>query len=188
MSIDVKWLLYRYHSIKQAKETASTLLQHANARQTYDPNWWIHGKGGLPGSRTESAYFGGIDESYRLTLLNNYLGQLTEILATIDNAVKSLKHELHDLIVHRYINDDDVYAVAEKMQLFTEKGELNMRKYYRLHNIALEGMNIGCMPLNFLYTTEEIELIIGKLVVRKSVSNVSQNRVETAHKGDKIVS
>jgi hypothetical protein len=177
--IDIKWLLYRYHSIKQAKDTADSLFEVIrNSKPSYDPNWWIHAQGGFPNSRTESAFFRGQDDTDKAEELRGYISKLSMILTAMDAAVKSLKKELHDLIVYRYIDDDDVYTVAERMKLYTEKDELNMRKYYRLHNIALEGMNIGCMPLNFLFTKDDIEIIIGKLIVRKSVSKVSQKRVE----------
>lgn len=181
--IDIKWLLYRYHSIKQARSRAKELLSKfdGSVSQAHDPNWWIHGKGGLPKSRTENAFFDSIDRTDKIQQLYEYASNLDIILTAIDSAIKTLKKELHDIIVYRYIDDLDVSNVAEKCGLLTDKKELNMRKYYRLHNIALEEMNIGCRPLEFIYTQEDIEIIIGKLgIVRKSVSSVSQNRVETA--------
>lgn len=181
--IEIKWLLYRYHSIMQAKDTAAKLLKTLEGRklQDFDPNWWIRKQGGLPNSHTENAYFSSVDQTDRAQQLYEYMLNLDTILTAIDSAVKTLKKELHDIIVYRYIDDMDVYSVAEKSGLITDKGELNMRKYYRLHNIALEEMNIGCRPLEFLYSQEDIEVIIGKLgVVRKSVSKVSLNRVDTS--------
>lgn len=186
--IDIKWLLYRYDAIKQAKATAERLMECVKVRQAFDPNWWIHKQGGLPNSRTENAFFQGVNELDRMTEINGYLGNLNLILTSIDSAIKSLKKEFHDLITYRYIDDKDVYEVAHLLNLYTEKGELNMRKYYREHNIALEGMNISCMPLNFLFTQNDIEIIIGRLIVRKSVSNLSQNRVEKHLVSGNIVS
>lgn len=179
MTIDIKWLLYRYHSIKQAKDTADAMMHSIKFRESHDPNWWIHGKGGLPNSRTESTFFSGVTETDRATQLQGYIIDLTLILTAVDSAVRSLKRELHDLIQYRYIDDLECNVVAEKMNLITDRGELNLRKYYRLHNIALEGMNIGCMPLNFIFDKDSIEIMLGKLGVRKIVSNVSQNRVES---------
>lgn len=179
--IDIKWLLYRYHIIVQAKKRADELLKKFDGTllQGHDPNWWIHGTGGLPKSRTENAFFDSVDKVDKVQQLYEYAQNLDIIITAVDSAVKTLKKELHDIIVYRYMDDLDVNSVAEKCGLFTDKGELNMRKYYRLHNIALEEMNIGCRPLEFIYTQEDIELIIGKLgIARKSVSSVSQKRVE----------
>lgn len=179
--IEIKWLLYRYHTIKQARETASKMLKALETRhEGYDPNWWIRGSGGKS-NPTERAFFRPVDEMDKITQLEGYIASLDMIIAAVDSAVRSLKRELHDIIVLRYMDDLDVNAVAEKVGLITDKGELNMRKYYRLHNIALEGMNIGCKPLEFVYTKDDIEEVIGKLgIVRKSVSRVSRNRVESA--------
>ena len=94
--IDIKWLLYRYDVIKQAKATAERLLECIKVRVAFDPNWWIHKQGGLPNSRTENAYFRGEDETDKLTQINGYLGDLNLILSSIDSAIKSLKKEFQN--------------------------------------------------------------------------------------------
>jgi DNA-directed RNA polymerase specialized sigma24 family protein len=159
MSIDVKWLLYKYHQLQEAKKNAERLIEYYKRREASaaDPNWWIHGKGGLPRSRTEFSVIKDYEAVEQLIILEGYLKDVNFLVDAINSAWKTLNSEQRDLIRLRYFEDKSVDEVAEKLHF-------DLRKYYRVHSIALEGMTI-C--LGATCQMMDVEKIVNNLAPKK---------------------
>lgn len=158
--IDVKWLLYKYHQIQQAKKNVERLIEYYNKRaDTHmgDVNWFIRGEGGLPRSRTELAVLKDYEAVEQLTMLESYLSDVNYIVNAIDSAWRTLNTEQRDLIRMRYFEDNVVDIVADRLRF-------DLRKYYRVHAIALEGMTI-C--LGAMCQFMKIEEIVNQLTPKK---------------------
>jgi DNA-directed RNA polymerase specialized sigma24 family protein len=168
MTIDVKWLLYKYHQLQEAKRNAERLIEYHKRREESfgDVNWFLKGSGGLPYSRTEMTVMKDYEAVAQLVLLEGYLKDVNFLVDAIDNAWRTLNQEQRNLIRMRYFEDKGVDDVATDMHI-------DLRKYYRVHSIAIEGMTI-C--LGATCQMMDIEQIVNQLAPKKERQRIKHSQ------------
>lgn len=164
-AIDIKWFLYRYHQLIEAKKNTEraieVLVKKLNIPQ-HDENWFIRGTGGIPTSPQERETIEDEENQRRIAQLYEYLGDLSIIINAIEGAHRTLNKEQTDLIRLRYFEGRDVNNVAAELQC-------DLRRYYRVHGQALEAMSICLRAFEFTFSVLHFDEYIGKVSLREKI-------------------
>jgi RinA family phage transcriptional activator len=151
--IDVKKLLYRYKQFVEAKRNAEAslhYLQNEYVRHRTDENWYIRGVG-VPSNITESTVLIQEDTARRIGIIKEVIGQLADVIETVERASNTLNDECRTLVQLRYFDDKKPEAVRMKMGL-TET------PYFHIQRIALENMS-KCFSTK-LWTDEYLDQLL----------------------------